>query len=147
MENPELQGVAGVEIDSSQAIIRVQSEIYGREAVLRSAYWLLDRAYILISRHDRDLFEVRIRPKQPKPSLQHPNPPSIDELAGEFCNELLENQLRREISVETQTVRELILAKAFAEAGVLEDPPTGEFGDPIDQRNSQGLVQITSETD
>ena len=56
----------------------------------------------------------------------------------------LDHQIRHDIESETGRIRELLVAKAFAEAGVLEDTPPGEPGDEIDnayQRES-GFVQI-----
>jgi hypothetical protein len=52
---------------------------------------------------------------------------------GEFENALLDHQLRFEIARETATLRELIVAKAFAEGDVLEDPPVGDDSDPVEQ--------------
>jgi hypothetical protein len=49
----------------------------------------------------------------------------------EFENSLLDAQLRVEIARETAVVRELIVAKAFAEGDLLEDSPVGDWKDPV----------------
>jgi hypothetical protein len=67
---------------------------------------------------------------------------------GEFENALLDHQLRFEIARETATLRELIVAKAFAEGDVLEDPPVGDDRDyraiitslPLPSPSSDGAV-------
>jgi hypothetical protein len=41
----------------------------------------------------------------------------------------------------------LVLAKAFSEAGVLEDDPPGTVADPVETDNPKGLVQIISAPD
>jgi His-Xaa-Ser system protein HxsD len=52
-------------------------------------------------------------------------------VAGEFANALLDQQLRLDVERETRTLRELIVAKAFAESGVFEDRPVGDTGTSI----------------
>lgn len=60
----------------------------------------------------------------------------LDSIVGEFENALLDHQLRFEIASETATLRELIVAKAFAEGNALEDPPVGDDRDPVEQATS-----------
>jgi hypothetical protein len=61
---------------------------------------------------------------------------SLDRIVGEFENALLDHQLRFEIARETTTIRELIVAKAFAEGNALEDHPVGDDRDPVEQATS-----------
>lgn len=81
-----------------------------------------------------------------QPTLAQPRPRRIDELLPDFFEALLDSQLRVEIQEQTAAVRELIIAKAFAESGVLEDPPPGTFEDPVDSRDQSksNLVQISN---
>jgi hypothetical protein len=53
-----------------------------------------------------------------------------------------------EIQAETAAIRELIIAKAFAESGVLEDSPPGTFRDPVGSGHSdaQGLINISTKS-
>jgi hypothetical protein len=64
----------------------------------------------------------------------------------EIFDAFVDSQLRVEIQAETAGVRELIIAKAFAESGVLEDPPPGTFADPVTLGNieSKSLIKITN---
>jgi len=57
---------------------------------------------------------------------------------------LLDHQLRNDIEVQTGQIRELLVAKAFAGAGVLEDTPPGDPTDPVDAayRGESNFVQI-----
>jgi His-Xaa-Ser system protein HxsD len=52
-------------------------------------------------------------------------------IIGDFENALLDAQLRVEISRETSQIRELIVAKAFAEGDLLDDAPVGDWRDPV----------------
>jgi hypothetical protein len=87
------------------------------------------------------LFRVQFKSKTPKSDLVVE---TLEEVAGDFLNSLLDHQLRRDIESETGQIRELLVAKAFAEAGVLEDTPPGDPGDPVDEANSRerSFVQI-----
>lgn len=121
--------------------VDVNEGIYTRDALLRTAYWFTDRCYIFISRLGENLFRVQFKAKAPAAEVAAV---ALEEIAGEFLNALLDHQVRQDIESETGRVRELLLAKAFAEAGVLEDPPPGDVGDPIERQRGveDGLVQI-----
>jgi His-Xaa-Ser system protein HxsD len=119
--------------------IDLNPAFFEREAILRAAYWLTRDCFISISPADTDAtISVTLRLKRaPAPTLQDPRPVLVEEIADQFENSILDFQLRLTIERETSTVRELILAKAFAEAGVLEDAPPGS---PLDSVAEQETV-------
>jgi His-Xaa-Ser system protein HxsD len=80
-------------------------------------------------------------------TLEHPKVKKIDDWLPDIFNSLVDAQLRVEIQAETSGIRELIIAKAFAESGVLEDLPPGTFQDPVEQapRDANGLIRIRAE--
>jgi His-Xaa-Ser system protein HxsD len=114
------------EISGSELTIVVDKTVYSREALLRACYWFTDRCYLSISPDGPNSLSVRIRGK--------PDGPELSAVAGEFENALLDAQLRVEIGCETTKIRELIVAKAFAEGDVLEDPPMGEWHGPATEK-------------
>ena len=122
--------------------VEVDENVYSREAVLRTAYWFTDRCYLYITRSGPSLLRVQFKPKATKQPDQVADP--LEEIAGEFLNALLDHQLRHEIEAETGQIREFLIAKAFAEAGVLEETPPGDPGDPVDQADHREnrFVQI-----
>jgi hypothetical protein len=50
--------------------------------------------------------------------------------------------LRERVTAKTSEVRDLLLAKAFSESGVLEEEPQGVFGDPIEESKPDGMFKI-----
>lgn len=112
----------------SEVTLLVDEAIYSRIALLKTCYWFTDRCYIFIYRHDERHLAVRMALKSGSLGLEA--------IAGEFENALLDHQLRFEIGRETATIRELIVAKAFAEGNVLEDPPIGDDRDPVERATS-----------
>jgi His-Xaa-Ser system protein HxsD len=121
----------------SEITLLVDETIYARIALLKTCYWFTNRCYIFIYRHDEQHLAVRLAGK--------PSTSSLDAIAGEFENALLDHQLRFEIASETATLRELIVAKAFAEGNVLEDPPVGDDKDPVEQATSRSNDSGTRE--
>jgi His-Xaa-Ser system protein HxsD len=105
-------------------VLSVDESIYSRDALLRACYWLTDRCYVFIFRENQRGFVVQLRAKSSTEDLQT--------IAGEFENRLLDQQLRLDIARETGSLRELIVAKAFAETDLLDDPPVGDDRDPVE---------------
>jgi His-Xaa-Ser system protein HxsD len=137
----------GAEIDSPlQPISRTEDEVrllvdetvYSREAVLRACYWFTDRAYLFVSRSGPERLLVSIRAKA--------GGAYVDTMAGDFANALIDQQVRQEIERETSRVRELIVAKAFAEGNLLDDPPVGDDRDPVEVARSQPPGNIAPST-
>lgn len=124
---------------NSTLTIEVDEGIYTKQAVLRTAYWFIDRCFLFIHRDAPGRLKVQIKAKPA--SLEQPTPESLETVAGEFTNSLLEYQLREDIESETGKIRELLVAKALSESDLLEDAPPGDPRDPIDltRGDSAGL--------
>jgi His-Xaa-Ser system protein HxsD len=103
--------------------------MYSRDAILRSLYWFTDRVYVHVSQSSPSQFEITMEPKERGPS-------DLSRLAGEFLNAVLDQSIRESIQRETGRIREILVAKAFAEPGLLEDPPSGEVVEPSSDDNS-----------
>jgi His-Xaa-Ser system protein HxsD len=135
------------ELDSaSSATIYLDPRIYSKEAVLKAGYWSTGIAYVRLPESADNRLVIQIELKQRIPTLANPKPITIQEFVKEFCNSLLDFQLRHEVEIETGQVRQLIVAKAFSESGVLEDEPPGTIADPVEIRKPTSLVQIISPT-
>jgi hypothetical protein len=52
--------------------------------------------------------------------------------------------LREKVEAKTSGIRDLLLAKAFSESGVLEDRPEGVFGDKVEEAKPDGIFKILS---
>jgi His-Xaa-Ser system protein HxsD len=87
---------------------------------------------VFVSRPQKGTLLVSLRVKDSLPTLDNPRPVQIETITGEFQNSLLDQQLRMDIEEQTRGIRELIVAKAFSEAGVMEDPVPGDAADPVE---------------
>jgi His-Xaa-Ser system protein HxsD len=106
----------------SALVFVVDETIYTRGAILRALHWYSDQFTISTST-EPDATVITMRPKKMNADFQ--------QLASEFEGKLLDAQLRIEIREETSRIRELIVAKAFAEGDLLDDAPIGDWRDPV----------------
>jgi His-Xaa-Ser system protein HxsD len=137
----------GVEFDDAHtaATVRVDKSMYSRPAVLRACYWFGKDLHFHVD-EETQYFVVTVSLRVTAPTLDQPRIKPIDEWLNDFFDTLLDSQLRVEIQAETAGVRELIIAKAFAESGILEDPPPGTFADPVGAPgiDPKGLIRISN---
>jgi His-Xaa-Ser system protein HxsD len=137
--------VEAVEIDEKRttAILRIDPRVYSKAAVMRTCYWLTGDLHCRLTEEGENLI-VTVSLRLAAPTLDQPRVKGIDEWISDFFDSLIDSQLRIEIQAETAAIRELIIAKAFAESGVLEDPPPGTFADPL-SGDAGTLVQIADQ--
>jgi His-Xaa-Ser system protein HxsD len=98
-------------LDRAHVSFTVDLGVYSIEAVLRAAYKLTDRCYILLKRTDGHVvaFIVGKAPGE-----------EVAEVVGAFANELIDQQLREQLERRFEPIRTLITAQAFAEGNLLE---------------------------
>lgn len=100
-----------IEILDQTAIVRLQLGVYGMEPVLRAAHVCTRHCHIHIEETPAGTALCRLRGKRQLENLE--------ELAGNFCNEVLEHTLRARLRAETEPVRRLILAQAFSRTNLI----------------------------
>ena len=93
--------------------LEVDTAIYSLEALFRVCYAFTDRCYLFLEPATKDT-SVVVRITGKKPDL------GLDTVAGEFSNALIDERVRRDIATETMSIRELIVAQAFAEADIID---------------------------
>ena len=99
-------------LNDETILLPVDETVYGLEAIFKTCYLFTDRCYLFLSRLPASSIAVQIKAKQGGMSLE--------QVAGEFCNELINQRVRVDIARETGKIRELIVAKALAEGNLLE---------------------------
>ena len=84
--------------------IRFNKSLYSKTALIKAAYHFTEDFYIYLD-VDNDSYLVDIKPK---------NGTDIPEILEMFSNEMLAQTARQTVFQQTQTIRELILGRAFA---------------------------------
>jgi His-Xaa-Ser system protein HxsD len=145
----EAREAVRVDVEKGEALLTIDSRVFSRDALLRALYWFSKDLYSEVSLSDDEQhFLVCLRLKQLVPTLENPKPPDLQALIADFQTALVDSELRVQIQKETAGVRELILAKAFSEAGVLEDVPPQRYEDPVlashPREKTDSLLKILS---
>jgi His-Xaa-Ser system protein HxsD len=122
--------------DASHVVVQIDRTIISAEALLKTSYWFSRDFVCEIRNQDDKLVEVCLTPRSPM---------STSDLASAqdaFATSAIDFALREKIEAKTSGIRDLLLAKAFSESGVLEDQPAGVFGDTIEETKSDGMFKI-----
>ena len=87
--------------------LTINTMLYGRDALFQTCYKFTDRCYLFLEQVDAEVVEVELSARTSGADLE--------QIAGEFANELIDQRLRADIARETRTIREAIVTQAFAE--------------------------------
>ncbi len=134
MDQPESTGTPY----ASHVVVEINLAIISAEALLKASYWFSRDFVCEIRNRDDKLAEVCLTPRSPM---------SASDLASAkdaFTTSAMDFALREKIEAKTSGIRDLLLAKAFSESGVLEDQPAGVFGDTIEETKPDGMFKILS---
>ena len=108
---------------TARIVVRVEEHVFCQEAVERAAYWFTDHYHLDIRRDAPGILVVSFDPKAKDYSTKDIEP--------EFRDALIDAQLRIRIAQETKDIRNVIVAKAFAEGNLLDDAPVSDWRDPV----------------
>lgn len=88
-------------------LIELSKEIYTKEAILATSYRFTNRCYICIDMPSQDNFTVSFKNKENEEE-------NIEQLIADFCNELIDQQLRVDVEKEYGEIRNTIVKKALS---------------------------------
>lgn len=97
--------------------LEIDLTIYSLDAVFRACYAFTDRCFLFLARQPQDpeRLIVTISARGAETSAGE-----LEELAGSFCNDLIDQELRCKLARQAGPLRELIVAQAFAEGNLLD---------------------------
>ena len=87
--------------------LELDTRLYSRDAILATAYLFKCKCHIVLQSYGDTTAEVSLTHK-PNIELE------LDDIAKEFLNEIIDQQLRVNIAHETGAIKELIVKEAFA---------------------------------
>jgi His-Xaa-Ser system protein HxsD len=109
-------------------VTRVQLGVYGLEPLLKAAHRFTDRCFVHLEYEDAANVLCRFRVKRPLDN--------IEQIAGDFVNELLDQSLRARLAASTEPVRQLLIAQAFSKTSLFH--PELDSADPFTDPASIG---------
>lgn len=110
------------EISNKNLLIYLEKDLYSADVVYKCFYWYGDNFNIDIQSYSSTQFLVTVIPKNEQEDLKS--------LIEKIQKDLIDFKLRDIVTKETKTIRELIIAKAFAYYGI-DDNPITNVSDPV----------------
>jgi len=110
-----------LKIEGNSVILSINPKLYPLETIYSASYVFLDRAYVFLDGDPKKEILIILKPKEKI---------NLEELGGEFFNELINYADYNARSKETKKIREIILQKAL----ITNDPisqDSDEFDDLI----------------
>ena len=110
------------EILNNELLLFIEREVYNEDVLHKCFYWYGGNFNVDISIISDKLFLVKLQPHSEKADLEN--------TLQKIKRDLIDFKLRDIVTKETKTIRELIIAKAFAYCDLEYDPET-EVSDPV----------------
>lgn len=110
------------EISSDGVIVIVDKEIYNVDILHKCFYWYGANYDVTIADFDNSKYKIELTAKFEETDK--------NEIQSKIKRDLIDFKLRDTVTKETQTIRELIVAKAFAYYEEDNNPKT-ELSDPV----------------
>lgn len=105
--------------------------LYGEDVVFKCFYWYGDNYDVTIARNGDDSLKVSISPK-----LDQLTQESLRLLESRIRQDLIDFKTRDIVTKETAIIRQLLVAKAFANNDELESLPPGTASGPGNDSSS-----------
>ncbi len=100
------------DLENNQAILGINLDVYSLLAVKKTAYKFADQCSIFLQDVQEQRLPVLFMFTEPI------TPEGVQQVIADFCNELIDQDLREIIAKETEATRNLILAQAFSKTSL-----------------------------
>jgi len=120
-----------IDVSKNQVSISVDPKIYDLEVVFGAAYVYLERAYIYLDGDTKGNILVYLKGKEKL------NKKQLENLGGDFCNELINYSLRYQISKRNKKIREYIVSRALIGALGENGPEEFQEDDAEEETNEE----------
>ena len=117
-----------IKIDFSEKFINISvpSEIYNLEILQKCFYWYGSEFSVEIDKENNDHYKVKLEPKNGNLDNSQKK-----KLTVKIKNDIIDHKTRSIVLKETKNVRDLLIAKAFANTDEYDEEPPGDITDPV----------------
>lgn len=112
--------------EDNRIIVFLNASLYSKDSIFKCLYWYSDEFKISISFENKDTYKIILNAKSEVSLSAERMSKTLDNLERDF----IDFNLRDIVTKETQTIRELLTAKAFS-SGEFDELPPGEISDPV----------------
>lgn len=95
------------EIDSSEILLKLSKQFYERSAVLNAAHKFTNKCFIRIEPLEEGFVGIWFKAKEGQ------NPQMLQNILDDFCNEVLDQQVRLDLEKRYGGLRDIIVKHAF----------------------------------
>ena len=114
-----------IEVSGAGVEFLLDSQLYNEAVVFKCFYWYGAEYEVVIDRAaDGKSLSVVLSPRTRALAAEQ-----VDALVSRVRRDLVDFKTRDIIARETQSIRELLVAKAFANLDELDEPPLGSIAD------------------
>lgn len=100
------RGIVAEEGNGRRLMLILSREVYQKEAIILASYKFIGRCYVLVEPVDEHSIRVCFESKEDRTN-------SLKAIALDFCNEVLDQQVRLQLENNFGSIREKIVELAF----------------------------------
>lgn len=100
-------------LEGNQVKLSINLDLYSLSAVKKTAYKFADRCSVLLQDRQEQCLSVLFTFAEPA------TPKQMQQVIADFCDELIDQELRENIAKETEATRNLLLAQAFCKTSLI----------------------------
>lgn len=93
--------------NDGQFLLEISRKIYDINAILKAAYKFTDTCYVHVDSISEGILGVYFKARDRKDA-------SLENIVNDFCNELIDQQIRVNLEKEYSSIRDQIVKKAFS---------------------------------
>lgn len=91
--------------------LQISTRVFPLDVVQRTAYWYTDDYYLFLDMtSDGNTIFLEFRNKREGEA------DGLDEVIKRFCNDLIDQVVRKQVKLETKEIEDIIVKRAFSEA-------------------------------
>jgi len=113
----------GSDMSENKFKVKLNASLYSKDAIFKCVYWYSTNFECKIDL-EGDYYTIDFISKN------EINQEKLDSFKEKFSSDIIDFNLRDIVAKETETIRNLLVAKAFSH-GEFDETPPGEISDPV----------------
>jgi len=102
-------------LEDGRLLIKLDKSVYEKEAVMAAAYKMTDTCVIIVKPLETNHLGVYFEPKDNQEENE------LQLIAENYCNEVLDQQVRLDVEKQNGNIRDLLVRQAFSPIENLKD--------------------------
>lgn len=112
-------------IVGNMIVVYADSSLYSKDAILKCLYWYGDKFHVNLRLETESIYRISIQVMNSETEKL-----DLDMYMQKLERDIIDFNLRDIVTKETINIRDLLVAKAFAN-GEFDEEPQGDISDPV----------------